>query len=413
MGDTLAEVGPAGRRVVRLIARLNVGGPALHVMHLSAGLKRYPTLLVSGHVADGEGDLWPEVELRGVELHRLKELGRRVRPWQDLVALVKLVRLFRAERPAVVHTHTAKAGTLGRIAAVLAGVPVRVHTFHGHVFRGYFSPRMSRLVVFVERLLARLTTCVVVISESQRRELVEEFRICPPERIQVVPLGLELERFAPALLDPLRGSLRAELNAAQRPIVTIVGRLVPIKNHELFLEMARELKAAGEDCMFCVVGGGTEEERLRALAASWGLSEQVRFLGWRNDLEAIYADSDVVVLTSHNEGTPVCLIEALAAGRAVVATDVGGVRDVLGGGRLGTLTPPGDVQALVAGVRRLLASSEMRRSFEAAGPAEIPARFSIQRLRADVEHLYDSLLEPARGAVLPPTPKSTERICTT
>lgn len=392
--------------VVRIIARLNIGGPALHTTHLSAGLEdSYPTLLVTGAPDVGEADLYDEAVQRGVKVMRIPELGRRLHPWQDLVALAKLVRLLRRVRPTIVHTHTAKAGTLGRIAALLAGVPVRVHTFHGHVFHGYFGPGMTRVFLAVERLLARATTQVVTVSDSQASELVHTYRICPAAKMRAIPLGLELDRFAPARTAALRGDLRAELGIGDEPIVTIVGRLAPIKNHGLLLEAAARLAAEGRPCHFAVVGGGTEEAALRERARALGVADRVTFLGWRRDLDRVYAGSDVVALTSGNEGTPVALIEALAAGRAVVSTDVGGVRDVLQDGALGLLVPPGDAGALAGALARLLDDPALRESLGARGAVSAPARYGVGRLLADVRGLYDELLPGARAITRPLSPQ--------
>ncbi len=381
--------------------------------NLSAGLAGvYPTLLVAGSVDAHEADLTSHAAERGVQMHIFEEMGRRVKPWQDLVALAKLVALLRRTRPALVHTHTAKAGTLGRIAAVLAGVPVRVHTFHGHVFRGYFGPAATRLVVGIERALARTTTCVVTISDSQAREIVEEFGICSADRVRVIPLGLELAHFAPPAIEPVRGEFRREIGAGNAAIVTIVGRLVPIKNHPLFLHMAARLVAEGRDCVFAVVGGG-EEDHLRRLAAELGIAERVRFLGWRRDLARIYADSDVVVLTSDNEGTPVCLIEALSAGCAVASTDVGGVRDVLEEGRLGVLAPAGDAETLARGVATLLDDPALRREMGARGARVIPERFGVERLLSDMTALYDDLLGRSSRTINRTTSKAEVTTCIT
>jgi glycosyltransferase involved in cell wall biosynthesis len=394
-------------KVVRIIARLNIGGPALHTTHLSAGLAdSWPTLLVAGEVDAGEADLYDEAVQRGVNVARVPELGRRLRPWQDLVALFKLVRLLRRTRPQIVHTHTAKAGTLGRVAAVLAGVPVRVHTFHGHVFHGYFGPGATRVFLAVERLLARFTTCVVTVSQSQADELVHTWRICPPEKMRAIPLGLELDRFAPERTAGLRGDLRAELGVGDdEPVVTIVGRLAPIKNHGLLLDAAARLAGQGRAFHLAVVGGGPEEPALRARAAELGIADRVTFLGWRRDLDRVYAGSDVVALTSRNEGTPVALIEALSAGRAVVSTDVGGVRDVLRGGELGLLVPPGDPEALAGALARLLDDPALRESLGRRGAAVAPARYGVGRLLADVRGLYDELLPGPQGITRPLSPQ--------
>jgi glycosyltransferase involved in cell wall biosynthesis len=387
------QTGDSRPVVVRVIARLNVGGPAIHVSHLTEGLAdSYPTVLVTGLVGPDEGDMLPEARERGLPIVVIPELGRTVRPWQDLTALRKLVALFRRLRPTIVHTHTAKAGTLGRIAALVTRVPVRVHTFHGHVLRGYFRSHVTRAVIATERILARHTHCIVTVSEGQARELAEEFRVCPREKIAIVPLGLDLDPYRLASIEKTRGELRAELGVGGEPLVTIVGRLVPIKNHELFLRMAALLTARGRACTYVIVGGGEEEARLRRLASELGIAERVRFLGWRGDLPAIYADSDVVVLTSDNEGTPVSIIEALASGCAVAATDVGGVRDVLDGGRLGLLVPAGDAERLADAVAQLLDDPGKRSELGALGREEVPRRYSRERLLRDMAALYDRLL---------------------
>ena len=379
--------------VARVIARLNVGGPAIHVVNLTAGLaESYPTVLITGLVDASEGDMLPDAVARGIPLEVIPELGRTVRPWQDVVALARLIRLFRRLRPDIVHTHTAKAGALGRIAAVLTRVPVRVHTFHGHVFHGYFRNVTTQLVLLVERVLARVTTRIVTVSRSQAAELVETYRICGPERVEVIPLGLDLERFATDAIVSLRGEFRREIGAGETAIITIVGRMVPIKNHALFLRVAAELTARGYDCTFVIVGAGEEEARARSLADELQIAARVRFAGWRRDLPRIYADSDVVVLTSKNEGTPVSVIEALAAGCAVVATDVGGVREVLDGGRLGVLCPADDRSALTAAISHLLDDPAARTAIGRRGGSEMPLRFGIERLLADVSALYDRLL---------------------
>lgn len=383
--------------VVRIIARLNVGGPALHVLGLSTGLEgRYRTLLVTGRVAPGE----EEVAVSGVRRVVIPELGRAIRPWSDVVAFVKLVRLLRRVRPKIVHTHTAKAGALGRLAAVFAGVPVRVHTFHGHVFRGYFSPGRSRIFIEIERLLARLTTCIIAVSPGQAEELSRRYRICARERIRVVPLGLELERFRPERNREAGEAFRREIGAGRSAVVTIVGRLEPIKNHDMFLAVAAALVREGRDVVFAVVGGGSEEARLRRVAEGLGIGGRVRFLGWRTDVERVYAGSDVVVLTSRNEGTPVSVIEALSSGRAVVATDAGGVREVLQDGRLGVIVGVDDVAAMAAAVGDLLDHPEARERLGSAGAAVAPVRYSARRLLDEVGELYDELLHPARTVVL-------------
>jgi len=384
-------------RVVRIIARLNVGGPARHVVLLSAGTQaRYPTLLVAGSVQRGEADMSGFARERGVAFLRIPELGRTLHPLNDVVAFWKLWRLCRAARPYIVHTHTAKAGTLGRLAAWLAGVPVRVHTFHGHVFHGYFGRLKTLFVITVERALARITTKFVAISPRQAKDVARYLGL-PLDRVGVIPLGLDLDRFLRADAELERRRFREDIGARSDVVVTMVGRLTAIKNHELALRAFARLPHGSPRFLLVLVGGGEEEGRLRRLASQLGLAERVRFLGWRRDLEAVYYGSDIVALTSDNEGTPVCLIEALACGRAVVATNVGGVADVLEEGRHGLLVPPRD-EAALARALLTLADGSARERFGMTGRTSIRERYGVQRLVRDVERLYDELVaqRPAR-----------------
>ncbi len=387
-------------RVLRVIARLNVGGPALHTTLLTERLdpRRYDARLVTGTEEPGEGNY---LALHGKAPERvivLPTLGREVRGVADGLTLAALVRLMRRVRPHVVHTHTAKAGTLGRLAARLACVPVVVHTYHGHVFHGYFSPARARIFLGVERMLARWTDCLLAVSETVRRELLA-LGVGSPARFRVVPLGLDLDRYRGA--DAARGSLRGELGLPpEAPVVTIVARLVPIKAHEVFLEAARRVHQALPASRFLIVGDGERRAALEALAADLGLGTSVRFLGWRRDLERVYADATVVALTSRNEGSPVSLIEAMAAGRPIVAARVGGVPDLVEDGVTGCLVPPDDPGALAAALVTLLQNPERRRTLGLAARERVVPAFAAERLVADVDALYAELLG-AKGVTVP------------
>jgi glycosyltransferase involved in cell wall biosynthesis len=384
-------------RVVRVIARLNVGGPAIHATLLTERLDpaRFESLLVTGTEEPGEGNY---LALRGTglrSLHVIAALGREIRVWQDLTTLVKLTRLLRRVRPHIVHTHTAKGGTLGRLAARLARVPIVVHTYHGHVFRGYFSPARTRLFVAIERWLARRTDRILTVSEAVRDDLLA-LGIGTPRQHTVVPLGLDLERFVEC--DRHRGALRDELGLTRdAPLVAIVARLVPIKAHEVFLEAAARVARQVEASRFLVIGDGERGPELRALAARLGLGDRVQFLGWRADIDRIYADVDVVVLTSRNEGSPVSLIEAMAAARPVVATRVGGVPGLVEDGVTGCLLEPGDVEGLAAAIGDLLGDPERRRAMGMAGRKRVVPSLAAARLIADVERLYAHLVEEKLG----------------
>jgi glycosyltransferase involved in cell wall biosynthesis len=388
----LPDAPPVERtRVLRVFSRLNVGGPAVHVILLAAGLrdKGYDTRLVVGRESAREGNLLDLAREKNVECEQLSALGREIRPLADLLALWSLFRLVRRFRPHVVHTHTAKAGLLGRLAARLGGAPVVVHTFHGHVFSGYFSRRRTLFFSRLEALLAHFTDVLVTVAEDVRAELVAH-GVGRPERIHVVPLGLELG----PLSGPLpRGHLRAAAGFDEgAPLVGIVGRLVPIKDVPTFLRAAALLRASVPAARFAVVGDGEERPDLERLAGELGLGGLVHFFGWRRDLPAVYGDLDLVVNCSRNEGTPVALIEALAAGRPVVATAVGGTAELLGRGERGVLVPPGQPEALAAAMCGALEGGQDQERRRCAGRAYALAHHSSERLLHDVDALYREAL---------------------
>jgi glycosyltransferase involved in cell wall biosynthesis len=315
------------------------------------------------------------------------------------VALAQLLDVMRDLRPQIVHTHMAKAGTLGRLAAAIynrtAGRPDRarvVHTYHGHVLDGYFSPAKTRLFLGAERAVARMTDRIVAISPRIKSELLEQYRIGRPDQYRVIPLGFDLAGLA-AIDDDARARARAALQIpAGAAVVSTVGRLTAIKQQRLFLEAAREIGRAHPAVVFLIAGDGDLRAELEASAATLGPAGRVRFLGWRRDLETIYGATDVFLLTSRNEGTPVALIESMAAGCAGVSTDVGGVSDVLESDAVGLLAPDGDAPALASSVAALLADPDRRRRIGAAGRALVVARYGLDRLVTDVETMYQELL---------------------
>jgi glycosyltransferase involved in cell wall biosynthesis len=382
-------------RVARVISRLNVGGPAQHVVTLAEGLaaRGFATRLVAGRPGPDEGDMSDLARAAGVDLVEVAPLGRAPGLFRDLRALWALFRLFRRHRPAIVHTHTSKAGALGRLAAALAGVPVRVHTFHGHVLEAYFSPFWSEAARAAERFLAAASSAIVALSPRQRRDLVARFRVAPRGRVHVVPPGIDLAPFADARVR-YSGELRRELGIPPAaPLLGTVGRLVPVKAIDHLLGAMETIVAERADAWLVVAGGGPERARLEARARAAGLALRVRFLGERRDLPRIYADLDLFALASRNEGTPLALIEALAAGVPAVATAVGGVPDVLGGGpdAPGLLVPSGDARALAAAALALIRDPAERARRAALGPARA-ARFSRERLLDETAALYARLL---------------------
>ncbi|MDP6793712.1 MAG: glycosyltransferase [Anaerolineales bacterium] len=380
----------ASIRVVRVIARMNIGGPAIHVGKLASGLARngFDTILVAGRPGAAEGDMSDLALENGVNFQILKQLGPRISPWDDGIALFRLLQLMRCTTPEIVHTHTSKAGVLGRLAARLAGVPVVVHTFHGHVFSDYWGPVMSKVPVVIERLMARLTTVIVTVSETVRSELVAH-RIAPAEKIHVLPLGLELEVFMSCAAR--RGEFRTELGIdGNVPLVGTVGRMVSIKNQQLFLRAASRLVTDGFSGRFVIVGGGELAGDLRQLARELGIADRTVFTGWRRDLDKIYADLDVLVNTANNEGTPVALIEAMAARVPVVATAVGGVPDMIKSEHSGFLVATGDLDALVDAIERALIAPA---ALLDAAQNYVLETHSLDRMLTGAASLYRRLLQ--------------------
>jgi glycosyltransferase involved in cell wall biosynthesis len=380
-------------RVLRVIARLNIGGPAIHVVNLTAGLdpSRFEQRLVVGTENPGEGSMLDYALQRGVQPLIMPEIINEfsLRP-RDAKALLKLYRLMRQWRPHVVHTHTARAGFLGRLAARLAGVPVVVHTYHGHVLHGYWGASKTWLIRRLEHALARITDQLVTVSEQVKRELVT-YGVALAEKIAVIPLGFDLQ---PLLnCQSQGGQFRRELGLEDgAPLIGIVGRLFPIKNHRLFLNAAARMALQLPSTRFVIVGDGTLRADLEHYAHELGFADRVIFTGWRRDLPNIYADLDVLVVSSDNEGTPVSAIEAMAAGCPVVATRVGGLVDLIADGESGYLVPLRNPHELATAVLRLLQEPKTACRMAQAARVLVVERFTIQRLITDIEHLYEQLL---------------------
>jgi glycosyltransferase involved in cell wall biosynthesis len=376
---------------------LNIGGPSIHVILLTAGLveKGYTTRLVVGTEAPHEGNLLDLAAEKGVACEALASLGREIRPLQDLRAFVRLYRLMRTYQPQIVHTHAAKAGLLGRLAARLAGVPVVVHTYHGHVLRGYFGRAKTEAFRRLERLLGHLSDALIAVSPGVKGDLVE-LRVADRARLRVVALGLELEGLAGALP---RGGLRvAKRIPEDAPLIGMVGRLVPIKDVSTFLHAAARVSQVNPAARFALVGDGEERFLLEGLSARLGMAEAVTFHGWRRDMYSVYGDLDVVVNSSLNEGTPVALIEALAAGRPVVATRVGGTPDLLRGGEFGRLVAAGDAAALAGAILETLEDRDAAGLRARAGQTHVLKEHSAARLIADIDALYRELLAEKTAA---------------
>ena len=374
--------------VLHLITRMNIGGPARQAILLAKGLSaEFPTILAAGRPTKAEGELTdPDVPVWHVPL------VRPVSPATDLRCLVVVRRLLHESGARLVHTDMAKAGTIGRLAALSSPRrrrPRLVHTFHGHVLHGYFAGPQQRAFLQFERVLAKRTDVLVAVSPEVRDELLD-LGIGTPAQYRVVPLGFDL---APLLAvgtpgGPV-GRLRAGLGLAENvPLAGIIGRLVPVKDHATLFSAV----ASVPGLHLAVLGDGELRATLEMLARDQGISDRTHFTGWWTDVPSALADLDVVVLSSRNEGTPVALIEALAAGRPVVATDVGGVRHVVQNGETGWLCGPGDPDALARLLRRVIAQPEPSGRLAEAGRLRVAERFGYERLLAEHRSLYEELL---------------------
>jgi glycosyltransferase involved in cell wall biosynthesis len=390
-----------------VIARLNMGGPALHVAYLSAGLaeRGYATTLVAGTLASGEESMAHVAEELGVSVVAVPDLSREISPLRDARAVRELAALIRKHRPHILHTHTAKAGAIGRLAARFAGdarPPIVVHTFHGHVLRGYFGPLRSRLFRQLERRLARSATALVAVSPEVRDDLVA-LGVAPREKFTVIRLGIELEERVAAGSDGRVETRRMLGIPPERFVVGWIGRMTAVKRADDVLLAFKQLVERGVDACLCMVGDGPDRAHVERRARSLGIMRRSLFLGYQEDVAPFYAAFDAFLLPSGNEGTPVTTIEALASGLPVVATRVGGVPDVVRDGEDGFLVEPGAVGELAERLATLAADPELRRRLGEAGRARVLPRYAVQRLLDDVDRLYRDLLQ-AKGLAAPPSP---------
>ena len=404
-------------KILQVIARLNIGGPARQIAFLATELNadRFAMVVVTGQPSPEEGDM-ASLLPKHVRHLVIPELGRSIYPVRDVIAFWKLFGIIQQEQPHLIHTHTAKAGALGRLAGLCYNVLQRlhgqrhrvalVHTFHGHVFSGYFNRFLTGMFTGIERWLARYTDALVAISPSLRDELLR-LGIGDRSRLRVVPFGFNLSAFSG--INGYQDTLRKHLTIPPSvQLVGIVGRLVPIKQHDLFLEAARQVCDRDPLVQFVIVGDGELRAPLEILTRRLKLSDRVHFVGWETNLPGVYADLDCVCLTSRNEGTPASILEAMAAGRPVVATAVGGVVDLLGEvverqasygvAQRGVLVQLSDsVGGFTSAIERVLHDAELRGRLTEAGRAFVRERFTAPRLVAGFTTLYEDLLVRSSG----------------
>ncbi len=383
-------------KILRIINRFNLGGPTYNAGYLTKYLgEDCETRLIGGSPLPEEAHSGFILEKMGVEYEELHEMSRAVNPFQDLKAFLKIRKIIREFKPDIVHTHAAKAGVLGRLAAKMEGVPVVIHTYHGHVFSGYFGKQKSRIIKSIERSLAKRSDAIVTISKAQFEDIVHIHRICAHNKAHIIPLGFDLSRFTMDQ-ESKRKQFRDRFKIPSGDVaVGIVGRFAPVKNHALFFDAIRILKERGVSFKAVVIGDGND-------AAHWKNwvhthmkehAEDVVFTSWIQEMDEAMAALDIVVLTSLNEGTPVSLIEAQAASRPVVTTPAGGVRDCMRDGESGLVSKSFEATDFADALQPLILNRELRKLMGASGRDFVLDRFSHLRLVNDMRILYDALLK--------------------
>jgi glycosyltransferase involved in cell wall biosynthesis len=381
-------------KIINLLSRMNIGGPSVHAALLTKYLNndKFHSLLISGSLSEGEGDMSYLVDTHHIKHHSIKTLQREISPLDDIQAVRELYRLFRREKPHIVHTNLAKAGMVGRFAAWLAGVPIIIHTYHGHVFSGYFSSAKTRLYIYIERLMARLSTRIIVVSPTIKNEICSKYRITSENKTSVIPLGFELEKMEP--LDTSRGFFRKKFSIPDSAlIIGIVGRITGIKNHHLFIDIAELLVQRHKNFHFLIVGDGELRENIENKVENLGLRDNVHFAGWITETVKMYADLDVMLQTSKNEGTPVTVIEAMFYKIPVISSNVGGLADLIEHNKTGFLLNSFLPEDYIPVILKLVESAEDRKKIGIAAHHFISRKFTINRLISEMTTLYTDLLK--------------------
>ncbi|MFT7589363.1 MAG: glycosyltransferase involved in cell wall biosynthesis [Limisphaerales bacterium] len=389
-------------RVIHILNRTNLGGPTLIAGYLVDQLKdRYETSLLTGMKDDSEASSEYMIDQFGIKPVYIQNMQRSISLGKDRKAYLEIASIIRTFKPHVVHTHASKAGLIGRAAAWQNKVPVLVHTFHGHIFHSYFGKVKTQVFLELERFLAKKSHAIIAISETQKRELCGEFKVCPESKMRVIPLGLDLDRFKDE--DGLkRKNFRAYWKIQDDEIVLMhVGRVVPVKNHLLFLDALKKVRDKGfTKVRGFIVGDGEDRQRVEDYAKEIGLDfaigpnsgSPLTFTSWIREVDEVMAGGDAVVLTSKNEGTPLSLIEAQAAAKPIVSTRVGGVCDILQEGQTGDLVPAGDADAFALALENMVENPGRMKEMGSRGREFVLDRFSLTGMADKTSALYQELL---------------------
>jgi glycosyltransferase involved in cell wall biosynthesis len=392
-------------RILRILNRFNLGGPTYNAAYLTKYLDNdYETLLVGGVNGASEKNSQFILNQLGIDPLIIPSMKREVSPADDYKSYLYLTKIIRDFNPQIVHTHASKAGAIGRLAAINQNVPVIVHTFHGHVFDSYFGPLKTSVYKNIERYLAKKTSRIIAISENQKYDLTQRFQICPEEKVSVIPLGFDLTRFRENM-DEKRVVFRQKYQVRDDEIaIGIIGRLVPIKNHSMFLEALKMVqKRTDKKVRAFIVGDGETREILKQKAIHLGIDyinglgdynpATLTFTSWITEMDYVNAGLDIVALTSLNEGTPVSLIEAQAAGKPIVTTNVGGIEDVVLPFETALLAEKSNTSDFADKLLMLIQDDDLRARMASKGWEHVRDNYHYTRLVRDTEVLYDRLLE--------------------
>jgi glycosyltransferase involved in cell wall biosynthesis len=389
-------------KVLRILNRFNIGGPTHNATFLTKFLEpEFKTKLIAGKKLESEAGSEFMLKNYEIDYEIIDDMSRSINLLKDFRSFIKIRKIIKDFKPDIVHTHASKSGALGRLASISMSVPIIIHTFHGHVFHSYFGYLKTKFYIFLERYLASKSSAIIAISKLQKDELIDDFKICSPDKMHVIPLGFDLEKFQ-SNVDLNRDLFRKEFGLLDEEIaIGIVGRLTPIKNHTFFLKAIQNIqnKTSNKFKVF-IIGDGEDKEYIQNLANEFhlknNLSDQenplIYFTSWRKDMDVVYAGLDIVALTSLNEGTPVTLIEAQAANKPIVSTNVGGVLDVVLEGITANTCSREDINSFSKNLSDLIDNNYLRKKMGSSGYNHVTSLFSYRRLVKDVSILYKNLL---------------------
>ena len=383
-------------KILRIINRFNIGGPVYNAVLLSAFMpEEYETLLIGGMPEENEANSLYIAEKYGISPVLISEMQREPNLMNDNSALKKIKEIIRTFQPDIVHTHASKAGALGRKAAFDCGVPIVIHTFHGHIFHSYFSWWKTKLYQLIERRLSKKATGIIAISAIQKNELSLKYKICHPSKIKIIPLGFDLSPFNENLKEKREHTRNSYALEGSDIAIAIIGRLVAIKNHQMFLDIIEKVnQKTRKKVVYFIVGDGEESDNIQeSIKPLKEKGMDIRMTSWIKDIATFNAGMDIICLTSKNEGTPVSLIEAQAAGIPIIATNVGGIKDIILEDKTGYIVDKDDIDGFAQKLWELIENENKRQLMSQNGWSFVQEKFQYPNLIKNMDEYYKSLLK--------------------